>query len=1406
MFDLNEIYTNLFCQIDPFIPELRLTSEQNNQDTSLDNGSVDGLISSPRVCVNIEGLDNGPFHGLDHGPVQVLDQGLGQDLGHDLGHALGQVLEQDHKQDDGNNSRLDHVIDQDHDLESGQGDEIDGAKIGNFKIDRVFKNFSKKYDCNQTTYKISFPTIISTFEDGIFEINEIFKNLHSKLQSLLKPKDIVRVAFSHSSFPDPVNTPFMSKEDLSEINFLNYFGYIVQSYKTFEINRDNSFFVNIIVAHLPYGTRKRKNLFKKQPHYIKKAKNLKNYKSHQDFCNKNRFIINVINNDNLCGLRAVIIALAYEQKDPKRYQIAKPNSIIIQKKIDSMIKNCNLDLHSIQKYGVSIDEFKKIENYLKIYQITVIKNDGKIDSVPIYKGELHSYTSKFLYLSFTGSHYNVINSMKRFTNYRYYCHLCKKGYSNINSHNCSFICKACKREKCAPTACQLDLINYYSGSNSNNTSDILNTLGNNINISNVSNTMNTTNTMNTSNTMNTHVLNCKQCGFFCNNQICYNIHVEKICLYKQMCSKCGSFKRARHVCGENEKWCLNCKQSVDYAHKCFILREDEKTQKKPTKLNGYIFFDYEAYLSNNIHVPNLIIAVKININCIDKCMNLNEHLKDCDYKCKMVSFEDNITFCDWLFEQEYFIAMAHNFKGYDSVFVMNYLIDSFTSIDSKPKILLNGTKIISIKFRKVKIIDSYSFIDISLEKFSDTFQIRDFKKLYFPYLFNIPANQSYVGKVPDKKYFNYELLDESRKIEFDIWYEKRKENIYNFKYEFETYCRNDVCLLALGCIAFRKIIINVTKLSENDKGIDPFLCSTTMPSLSHYIFRRNFMKSKSIGIIPPNGYNPEQIASIKAINWLKFIALKNNCFIQHAKNIGEYRVGKYRIDGICIASKTVYEFHGCFFHGCQKCYNSNTWNNIKQSTMGYIYQKHLNRLEFIKKCLPDFNIVEMWECVWNLELKKNEELIKFIKILDIREPLNPRQALYGGRNNAFKLYHKCQMDEKIFNYDVNSLYPFIQFSKSFPIGHPTIITENFGYIEQYFGIIYCKILPPKNLDIPVLPDRINSKLIFTLCKRCAILNSSNCTHSDEDRCLEGTWVTVEVIEALKYGYKLIKIYEIWHWDEASNDLWKGYVSLFYNEKQKAELNNNTGLKSVLKWLLNCLWGRYGMNLDKTHVKIINNLSDWISMMLNKNYKIQNIDFSHDSNLIVYYSFEKEYFGQNNEISVVLAAFVTCYARLFLFNELVKLKRRVLYFDTDSIIFVSNSDSEYKPQIGRDLGMFKDVLNGNGSKWIVEFVSGGCKNYGYEENDGNKKCVIKGFSINNVVKLILNFEAIKNITTSNKTKKIEIEQLKFSRDKYNWKISSNYIKKLYSLVYDKRILNDDYTTHPFGFDKTLLKQY
>ncbi len=89
------------------------------------------------------------------------------------------------------------------------------------------------------------------------------------------------------------------------------------------------------------------------------------------------------------------------------------------------------------------------------------------------------------------------------------------------------------------------------------------------------------------------------------------------------------------------------------------------------------------------------------------------------------------------------------------------------------------------------------------------------------------------------------------------------------------------------------------------------------------------------------------------------------------------------------------------------------------------------------------------------------------------------------------------------------------------------------------------MLAPRGLDYPVLPIRSQNRLVFALCKKCAEDRIYNCKHDNNERQFAGTWVTEEVKEAVKQGYKIIKIH-VWHFENKSNNIFKKYIVTFLN--------------------------------------------------------------------------------------------------------------------------------------------------------------------------------------------------------------------------------------------------------------------
>ena len=72
------------------------------------------------------------------------------------------------------------------------------------------------------------------------------------------------------------------------------------------------------------------------------------------------------------------------------------------------------------------------------------------------------------------------------------------------------------------------------------------------------------------------------------------------------------------------------------------------------------------------------------------------------------------------------------------------------------------------------------------------------------------------------------------------------------------------------------------------------------------------------------------------------------CF-SHSRNGNEKRILDYKIDGWDAENQTVYEFHGCVFHGCPTCYRPESFNVLKNETMKETFRKHSVRMTNIKK-------------------------------------------------------------------------------------------------------------------------------------------------------------------------------------------------------------------------------------------------------------------------------------------------------------------------------------------------------------------------------------------------------------------------------------------------------------------------
>ena len=493
-----------------------------------------------------------------------------------------------------------------------------------------------------------------------------------------------------------------------------------------------------------------------------------------------------------------------------------------------------------------LEEVKLFQRHLTRYEINIVSLLQ--NNAIIYPPQDQAAPDKTpIYLALHDNHYDVITKMPGFLNRAYFCHKCRKAYSHKFEHLCPEMCKSCRAYECV-----------WDGA-----------------------------------------MTCDQCKRVFRSRACYDRHkvrvngTKSICDTIHKCMKCKkSMDKRKFKWHDCDKKCPTCDvllEDIEAKHKCYMQKQKQSDESAYDQM---YFFDFECKQETGEHVPNF---------CVVQDEKGNEEIFKGDNTVK--------DFCEWVLRKDHekCIFVAHNFKGYDSYFIQDYLNKQCIQF----KLICTGAKImcLSVPMHKVKFIDSYNFIPMALARFPETFDRNELRKGYFPHMFNKDDKQDYVGPIPETHYYLPNTMKPEARQEFLQWHAEQVENnyVFDFQKEMESYCRSDVDILRKCCLDFREILQETT-------GVDPFEKCLTIASVCQQVYSTNYLAENTIAT-----FSDEQrlktMTSNKAVKWLSWLAETEEIDIQHAKNGGEKRVGNYSLDGYCQERNTVYEFHGCFWHG-----------------------------------------------------------------------------------------------------------------------------------------------------------------------------------------------------------------------------------------------------------------------------------------------------------------------------------------------------------------------------------------------------------------------------------------------------------------------------------------------------------
>jgi hypothetical protein len=471
----------------------------------------------------------------------------------------------------------------------------------------------------------------------------------------------------------------------------------------------------------------------------------------------------------------------------------------------------------------------------------------------------------------------------------------------------------------------------------------------------------------------------------------------------------------------------------------------------------------------------------------------------------------------------------------------------------------------------------------------------------FPHRANKPCNWDKIIPFPDvDQYMIEKWSKKDRKdfIERHAVLKVESGGFFDFRKLLMDYCSADVTVLRKVVLKLRTDFRTLTKIDILDH--------VTIASACRNFYAVDQMIVNEIAIISPNGYQPNRKNSIEATEWLEY---QNSCVvggdIEHGRNGKEVKVGKYFVDGYDRHRDTVYEYNGCAFHGHPDCTNPDDKAPFSNRTMAQVFEETEKKRCYLED-VRHLEVVTMWSCQWRKERLEGDAK-DFLSGCKIRQPMDLKKLFCGGRCNASKLKYECKEGEKAHHLDICSLYPSVNKHEEYPVGHPEIILGGFKDPKEYFGFIHCKVLAPDRDLFPCLPSKMFGKLIFTLCTKCAEEKRQDfCPHTDEERAMVGHWCTPEIHYALDHGYKILEIYEVWHWEERRKGFFAAFVNIFVKIKAEAsgwpagcdteetkqayiselflkegvtldwdKIEKNPGLKAIAKMMLNSFWGKFG---------------------------------------------------------------------------------------------------------------------------------------------------------------------------------------------------------------------------------------
>ncbi|KAB0800757.1 hypothetical protein PPYR_06496 [Photinus pyralis] len=275
------------------------------------------------------------------------------------------------------------------------------------------------------------------------------------------------------------------------------------------------------------------------------------------------------------------------------------------------------------------------------------------------------------------------------------------------------------------------------------------------------------------------------------------------------------------------------------------------------------------------------------------------------------------------------------FIFYDLECTQNKRFSDFQTLHEPNLCVFNQRCEICLNEPLEKIICTNCAVRQQILKFSDVIERLVYYILEIRKRFKHVIVLAHNGQAYDHQFIlNYILTKTELKPELIM------HKVFDMQKEIVSYCVSDVNILTTACLKFRDLLIQAG-------NICPFSEACTIASSCNKLFRRNFLKADTIGLIPRNGYRYRDNQSKIAIEWLIWEEKVREINILHAAKGKEIVLDGLPVDGFCAETNQVFEMMGCFYHGCVKCFKNDrdkpVYNNSGE-TMNLRYENTRSKI------------------------------------------------------------------------------------------------------------------------------------------------------------------------------------------------------------------------------------------------------------------------------------------------------------------------------------------------------------------------------------------------------------------------------------------------------------------------------